>query len=138
MKTVEWLVKKYFEDYNVLISELEFQQAKEMEKQQQDEFAIKFNDWVNVNAYKFPTKITTKELLEIYKKRKRIMTPKEKALELMDKYWELNVDDKAPVFTEKCKQCALIAVDEIYNLCWNGNLKAKEYWFEVKQEIEKL
>ena len=32
---VEWLVKKYFEDYNVLISELEFQQAKEMEKQQQ-------------------------------------------------------------------------------------------------------
>lgn len=31
---VEWLVKKYFEDYNVLISELEFQQAKEMEKQQ--------------------------------------------------------------------------------------------------------
>jgi len=34
MTTVEWLVKKYFEDYNVLISELEFQQAKEMEKQQ--------------------------------------------------------------------------------------------------------
>lgn len=31
---VEWLVKKYFEDYNVLISELEFQQAKEMEEQQ--------------------------------------------------------------------------------------------------------
>ena len=31
---VEWLVKKYFEDYNVLISELEFQQAKEMEKEQ--------------------------------------------------------------------------------------------------------
>ena len=31
---VEWLVKKYFEDYKVLISELEFQQAKEMHKQQ--------------------------------------------------------------------------------------------------------
>ena len=35
-----------------------------------DEFAIGFNDWVNVNAYKFPTKTTTKELLEIYKKEK--------------------------------------------------------------------
>jgi len=35
-----------------------------------DEFAIGFNDWVNVNAYKFPTKITTQELLEIYKKEK--------------------------------------------------------------------
>ena len=34
MTAVEWLVKKYFEDYNVLISELEFQQAIEIEKQQ--------------------------------------------------------------------------------------------------------
>lgn len=33
-----------------------------------DEFAIEFADWVNVNAYKYPTKITTKELLEIFKK----------------------------------------------------------------------
>jgi hypothetical protein len=31
---LEWLVQKYFVDYNILISELEFQQAKEMEKQQ--------------------------------------------------------------------------------------------------------
>ena len=34
MTAVEYLVKKYFEDYNVLISELEFQQAIEIEKQQ--------------------------------------------------------------------------------------------------------
>lgn len=33
-----------------------------------DEFAIDFADWFNVNAYKFPNKSTTKELLEIYKK----------------------------------------------------------------------
>jgi pyruvate-formate lyase-activating enzyme len=32
------------------------------------EFAIKFNDWVNENAYKYPTQTTTKELLEIYDK----------------------------------------------------------------------
>lgn len=36
---VEWLVKKYFEDYNVLISELEFQQAKEMEEEDMISFA---------------------------------------------------------------------------------------------------
>jgi len=32
-----------------------------------DEYAIGFAEWVNENAYKFPTKTTTKELLEIYK-----------------------------------------------------------------------
>ena len=32
-----------------------------------DEFAIKFADWVNENAYKYPTTTTTKELLKIYK-----------------------------------------------------------------------
>lgn len=31
---VDWLVKKYFEDYNVLLPELEYQQAKEMEEKQ--------------------------------------------------------------------------------------------------------
>ena len=36
----------------------------------QDEFAIDFAEWLNVNAYKYPTKTTTKELLEIYKKQK--------------------------------------------------------------------
>ena len=35
-----------------------------------DEFAIDFAEWLNVNAYKYPTKTTTKELLEIYKKQK--------------------------------------------------------------------
>ena len=47
---VEWLVKKYFEDYNVLISELEFQQAKEMEKEQQgysEEDMINFVEFVS-------------------------------------------------------------------------------------------
>ena len=70
MTAVQWLEKKLVESgINFLSEEVEFiEQAKEMEKQQQDEFAIGFNDWVNVNAYKFPTKITTKELLEIYKK----------------------------------------------------------------------
>ena len=35
-----------------------------------DNYAIEFSEWLNVNAYKYPTKTTTKELLEIYKKEK--------------------------------------------------------------------
>ena len=67
------------------------------------------------------------------------MTPKEKSVELVNKYLQI-YDGRVP----QAKQCALIAVDEILNLMikefkWdvkhNGNI---EYWQEVKQEIEKL
>jgi hypothetical protein len=55
-----------------------FKQAKEMEKQQQDEFAIGFAEWcraiidrVGVLEYKRKwINLSTKELLEIYKKEK--------------------------------------------------------------------
>lgn len=32
-----------------------------------ENFAIGFFDWAQVNAYKYPTETTTKQLLEIYK-----------------------------------------------------------------------
>ena len=71
------------------------------------------------------------------------MTPKEKAEELVDKFY--------PMFTNSVrdtlsKQCALIAVDEIlkelsplelHPLGTYINPKI-DYWQEVKQEIEKL
>lgn len=69
------------------------------------------------------------------------MTPKQKAIELYNKFFR-----SVPFLTAGChpeddynaaKQCALIAVDEILNaIDWDyyeGN-----YWKEVKQEIEKL
>jgi len=75
------------------------------------------------------------------------MTPKEKAEELVGKYFKLlnyefgdlvySLRDKQP------KQCALIAVDEILKSnptvinCDKTELNYK-YWLEVKQEIEKL
>jgi hypothetical protein len=67
------------------------------------------------------------------------MTPKEKAEELVNKYW----DDITDLFFEEAKQCALIAVDEIlkftYSLKFGNALSDElEYWEEVKQEIEKL
>ena len=68
------------------------------------------------------------------------MTAAEKAKELVDKYWiylraNLLYDEEAK---EDAKQCALIAVDQILNLCWGGNKVGMKHWQEVKQEIEKL
>jgi hypothetical protein len=80
------------------------------------------------------------------------MTPKEKAEELHVGFWRLTNDSRI------AKQCALIAVDEIIkysprypnNVDWTDcdasyknyydaqREQAKEYWQDVKQEIEKL
>ena len=45
-----------------------FERIKKEQQKEKDDFAIDFAEWVNINAYKFPNKTTTKELLEIYKK----------------------------------------------------------------------
>jgi hypothetical protein len=66
------------------------------------------------------------------------MVPKEKAHNLYIKYrdfWSLNEFD--------AKQCALIAVDEILDSFSGFDFSLKyimnrDYWLEVKQEIEKL
>ena len=65
------------------------------------------------------------------------MTPKEKALELLNKYYNLFNPDypNINVLFKDCKKCALITVDEIIESCIQ---KFEWYWIEVKQEIEKL
>jgi predicted aldo/keto reductase-like oxidoreductase len=82
------------------------------------------------------------------------MTPKEKAQDLFDKYF---TQIRMPSDCEGCMQCldrcesmvyiakkyALILVDEMINLDYDtleyyGNLNSKQYWQEVKQEIEAL
>lgn len=70
------------------------------------------------------------------------MTPKEKAIELVDNY------DETLTYLEsknKAKQCALIAVDEINkvyeSLDEDADIMFKKelnYWQEVKKEIELL
>jgi hypothetical protein len=74
------------------------------------------------------------------------MTPKEKAQELFDKMYEY------AIFDEAAKQCALIAVNELiesFNSIYDASIRniekysdakygMKDYWDEVKQEIEKL
>ncbi len=73
------------------------------------------------------------------------MTPKEKAKELYNKFYNTS---SHPHHVESrknnAKQCALIAVDEMlsdyknYLLHENTEYKGLMYWKEVKQEIEKL
>jgi hypothetical protein len=74
------------------------------------------------------------------------MTPKEKAEELVRKYYTFGINN-VPMQSfswYECKQCALIAVDEIIlanphsNTFLNVEYSTMEYWQEVKEEIEKL
>ena len=60
------------------------------------------------------------------------MTPKEKAIELVDKMYG--------VTDYQAKQSALIAVDEIINelICHEFSRNAIVFWTSVKQEIEAL
>ena len=64
------------------------------------------------------------------------MNSKEKAKELVYKFypnvqWKLGQED----CLDRAKRCALIAVDEILEHCYEV---MKPFWEEVKQEIELL
>lgn len=65
-----------------------------------------------------------------------ILTPKEKAEELVYKFMDTRIPWK------QSKLCALISVDEIlFILKFNLDFKMEKsikYWQDVKQEIEKL
>ena len=61
------------------------------------------------------------------------MTPQDKAKELVE---SMAFSCRECDYEEKAKQCALIAVDEMINVCyWNTT---KEFLLEVKKEIEAL
>jgi hypothetical protein len=84
------------------------------------------------------------------------MTPKEKAIELVDKFYQTTPNEcfvNEPIGIagrykawNQSKQCALIAVDEILNGYEFDSLDIKHkrimdninYWDKVKQEIENL
>ena len=67
------------------------------------------------------------------------MTPKEKAFELAHKFRLIDIRTSESttmmISMADAKQCALIAVDEILK---TNPYKARNYWQEVKQEIEFL
>ena len=64
------------------------------------------------------------------------MTPKLKAEQLVVKFLKHSRAEKDITPIQSAKQCALIAVDEIINAIRPfGN---REWWQEVKNEIDKL
>lgn len=68
------------------------------------------------------------------------MTPKEKAEELVSMFVAINlsqVNDLVDgIRIRLAKECALIAVEQIY--INNTDESKNDYWIEVKQEIENL
>ena len=71
------------------------------------------------------------------------MTPKEKAEELIGKCYDTFINDEDEHYTGTAwrlsKQCALIAVDEMYNIAHNlDDMATVGYLVDVKTEIEKL
>lgn len=56
------------------------------------------------------------------------MTPKEKAIDLVDKYLDLDFE----IYFEDAKQCALLVVDELIKET------GAKYWYNVKLKIEEL
>ena len=67
------------------------------------------------------------------------MSPKEKAIELIEKF-RLNVTDYggSGMNIFKAKQCALIAIEEVINSMTVATSVYLPFWQEVKTEIEKL
>jgi hypothetical protein len=70
------------------------------------------------------------------------MKAKEKAIKIFDAHmgFKMNPYDDIEMTLEKgkAKEHALISVNLVLNLCWNGNELGIKYWQDVKQEIEKL
>lgn len=61
------------------------------------------------------------------------MTPKEKAEELVRKYYTFGLNNPAQSFSwYECKECALITVKELIKET------GAKYWYDVKHELEQL
>jgi hypothetical protein len=77
-----------------------------------------------------------------------MITPKEKAKELVDRMYKVHSGTASEITLYTSKQCALIAVEEILNdYSYMQNVRnansnqihsQRIYWKEVKQEIEIL
>jgi hypothetical protein len=64
------------------------------------------------------------------------MTPKEKAEELILRFDNLDNGEHTYHYVHNSKKCALIAVNQILEIIYSDY--DWQYWYEVKQEIEKL
>jgi hypothetical protein len=61
------------------------------------------------------------------------MTPKDKAKELVDKFTVVGLQQR-----NEGIQCALICVDEVLDEYWSHDCNRRDWWKQVKEEINKL
>jgi hypothetical protein len=79
------------------------------------------------------------------------MTPKEKAKELVDRFYKKTSEDMPiptkeqgidfwlyPMYKEQAKQCALICINEILKGSRLFYIEDYDYWNKLKEEINKL
>jgi hypothetical protein len=66
------------------------------------------------------------------------MTPKNKAVELVNKFKNETDGIAGYNYDDVNVQCALIAVDEILQEYWSHNTERRDWWKQVKQEIQNL
>ncbi len=69
------------------------------------------------------------------------MTPKEKADKFVKKMYAVHSNSASDITLYFAKQCALIAVEEIIECTRNGlgtTKFSKEYWQQVKSELQSL
>ena len=73
-----------------------------------------------------------------------MISPKEKAQELIGKFYKYSRQDSSgflvsneDMYIKNAKQCAIICVDEILDLDF-FSLEGREYWEEVRKELELL
>ena len=69
MTAIEWLIKEHFGNIENCTPNFRkhIEQAKEMEEQQQDEFAMAFAEWRLTTLIKKADEYAMRELLEIFK-----------------------------------------------------------------------
>ena len=69
------------------------------------------------------------------------MIPKEKAEELVRNYYSFGINKEGQSLSwYECKQCALIAIEEVLSIITNSNdyYIMLNYYQQVKKEIENL
>ena len=71
------------------------------------------------------------------------MTAKEKAESIVNEIRIVLMNEDTDcgneiICTKIAKQCAFICVDEVLNEYWQHDTKRRDYWQEVKSEIQKL
>ena len=62
-----------------------------------------------------------------------MMTPKDKAKQLVDKFTVIGLQQR-----NEGIQCALICVDEVLDEYWSHDCNRRDWWKQVKEEIEKM